>query len=76
MWGTEGHERLEFMWDTDGRRVFADALVRQAEAFVRALGGAPLEGTGADDAVIALAAARRAAKALAASTERERLSAL
>ncbi len=76
VWGTDGHERLEFMWDTDGQRVFADALVRQAEAFARALGGASLEGAGADDALVALTVAEGAAKALAASTERERLPAL
>ena len=73
VWGTDGHERLEFMWDTDGQRVFADAMVRQAEAFARALGGAPQEGAGADDAVIALTVAGRAATALAASTDPERL---
>ncbi len=73
VWGTDGHERLEFMWDTDGQRAFEDGMVRQAEAFARALGGAPLEGAGADDAVVALTVAGRAAKALAASAGGERL---
>jgi myo-inositol 2-dehydrogenase / D-chiro-inositol 1-dehydrogenase len=67
VWGTDGHERLDFMWDTEGQHVLADAMVRQAEAFTRALGGAPLEGAGADDAVVALTVAGRAARALAAS---------
>jgi myo-inositol 2-dehydrogenase/D-chiro-inositol 1-dehydrogenase len=70
VWGTGGHERLEFMWGMNGQRVFADAMVRQAEAFARALGGAPPEGAGADDAVVALAVARRAGQALAASADR------
>jgi myo-inositol 2-dehydrogenase/D-chiro-inositol 1-dehydrogenase len=70
VWGTDGHERIEFMWDSDGQRVFADATVRQAEAFARALGGAPPEGADADDAVAALTVAGRAAEALAASAAR------
>jgi myo-inositol 2-dehydrogenase/D-chiro-inositol 1-dehydrogenase len=73
VWGTDGHERLEFMWGMNGQRVFADAMVRQAEAFARALGGAPPEGAGADDAVVALAVARRAGQALAASADRGQL---
>ena len=73
VWGTAGHKRLEFMWDTDGQHVFVDAMVRQAEAFARALGGTPLEGAGADDAVVALTVAGRAAKALAAGARGERL---
>jgi myo-inositol 2-dehydrogenase/D-chiro-inositol 1-dehydrogenase len=76
VWGTDGHERIEFMWDTDGQRVFEDAMVRQAEAFARMLGGAPLEGAGAGDAVVALTVATRAANALKASGDRERLPAL
>jgi myo-inositol 2-dehydrogenase/D-chiro-inositol 1-dehydrogenase len=70
VWGTDGHERVEFMWNGDGQRAFGDAIVRQAEAFARALGGAPLEGAGADDAVAALTVAGRTADALAASAER------
>ncbi|HTP23837.1 MAG TPA: Gfo/Idh/MocA family oxidoreductase [Solirubrobacteraceae bacterium] len=70
VWGTDGHERLEFMWDTSGQRVFADAMVRQAEAFARTLSGCPGEGAGADDAVVALTVAGRAANALAASAAR------
>ncbi len=73
VWGTDGHERLDFMWGRDGQRAFAEAIVRQAEAFARALGGAPLEGAGADDAVVALTVAGRTAKALAASADPERL---
>jgi myo-inositol 2-dehydrogenase / D-chiro-inositol 1-dehydrogenase len=75
VWGTDGHERLEFMWDSDGQRVFEDAIVRQVETFARALGGAPPEGAGAGDAVAALTVARWSAKALAASAGGEPLSA-
>jgi myo-inositol 2-dehydrogenase / D-chiro-inositol 1-dehydrogenase len=70
VWGTEAHERLEFMWDTEGQRVFGYAMVRQAEAFARMLGGVPPEGAGAEDAVIALTVATRAADALRASSDR------
>jgi myo-inositol 2-dehydrogenase / D-chiro-inositol 1-dehydrogenase len=67
VWGTDDHERVRFMWDADSERSFGDAIVRQAEAFARAIRGAPLEGAGADDAVAALTVAGRAATALAAS---------
>jgi len=73
VWGTDAHERIEFMWDMDGRRVFEDAMVRQAEAFARMLGGAPLEGADAVDAVVALTVATRAADALKAGGAHERL---
>jgi myo-inositol 2-dehydrogenase/D-chiro-inositol 1-dehydrogenase len=69
-WGTEGHERIEFMWGAEGQRVFEDSMVRQAEAFGRALRGAAPEGAGADDAVAALTTATRSAHALAASATR------
>jgi len=67
VWGTGGHERIEFMWDSAGQRVFEDSMVRQAEAFARAIGGAPQEGAGAEDAVAALTVAGRAAETLATS---------
>jgi myo-inositol 2-dehydrogenase/D-chiro-inositol 1-dehydrogenase len=64
IWGTNGHERIEFMWGAGGGQVFEDAMVGQAEAFGRALCGAPPEGAGAEDAVAALSVAERAAAAL------------
>jgi myo-inositol 2-dehydrogenase/D-chiro-inositol 1-dehydrogenase len=70
VWGTDGHERLEFIWGMNGQRVFADPMVRRAEAFACALGGAPPESAGADDAVAALSVARRAGEALVASAGR------
>ena len=67
VWGTGGHERIEFMWGSAGQRVFEDSMVRQAEAFARAIAGAPQEGAGAEDAVAALTVAGRAAETLATS---------
>jgi myo-inositol 2-dehydrogenase/D-chiro-inositol 1-dehydrogenase len=64
VWGTQGHERLQFMWGADGAQVFLDAMVAQAESFARAVTGAPLEGAGGRDAVAALAAAEQAARSL------------
>lgn len=69
VWGTDGHERIEFMWGSTGQRVFEDSMVRQAEAFVRAVRGGPPEGAGAQDAVVALTVAARAAAALGESAE-------
>lgn len=70
VWGTDGHERIEFMWDGNGQQVFEDSMVRQAEAFARALGGEAPEGAGAQDAILALRIAGRAAEALAARRAR------
>jgi myo-inositol 2-dehydrogenase/D-chiro-inositol 1-dehydrogenase len=67
VWGTSGYERVPFMWDADGRQVFEDSMVRQAEAFARALSGEAPEGADAQDAIVALKIAGRAAEALAAS---------
>lgn len=64
VWGTEGYERVPFMWDTSGDEVFLDAMRRQAEAFARAVRGADRAGAGADDAVAALTVAGCAAQAL------------
>jgi myo-inositol 2-dehydrogenase/D-chiro-inositol 1-dehydrogenase len=72
VWGTHGYERVPFMWDRDGERVFVGALVAQAQAFagtVRADEGA-CEGADGADAVAALIAAERAAELLAQATER------
>jgi myo-inositol 2-dehydrogenase / D-chiro-inositol 1-dehydrogenase len=64
IWGTDGHERIEFMWDGSGQRVFEESMVRQAEAFARALAGEAPEGADAQDAIAALRTAGRAAEAL------------
>jgi predicted dehydrogenase len=70
VWGTEGYERLAFMWDMAGTRVFLDAMVAQAEAFARAVGGAPREGAGGEDAIAALTVAELVANSLAAAGRR------
>jgi predicted dehydrogenase len=70
VWGSAGYERIPFMWDGDvwaegSDPVFVGAMQAQAEAFARALRGAPLAGAGGDDAVGALDAAERIAESLA-----------
>jgi myo-inositol 2-dehydrogenase/D-chiro-inositol 1-dehydrogenase len=67
VWGTQGYERLPFMWDAAGDEVFRSAMQRQAEAFARAVRGAPCEGARAADAVAAQTVAGWAAEALTAS---------
>ncbi|MDQ6729898.1 MAG: Gfo/Idh/MocA family oxidoreductase [Actinomycetota bacterium] len=64
VWGTEGYERLPFMWDAAGDEVFLDSMRRQAQAFARAVRGESRDGAGAEDAVAALTAAGWAAQAL------------
>lgn len=64
VWGTEGYERLTFMWDRAGQEVFARSMRRQAEAFARALRGGRADGAGGEDAVAALSAAEAAAASL------------
>jgi predicted dehydrogenase len=66
VWGTEGYERLTFMWDTAGDEVFRRSMRRQAEAFAGAVRGQEFEGAGGADAVAALAVAEMAAESLAA----------
>jgi myo-inositol 2-dehydrogenase/D-chiro-inositol 1-dehydrogenase len=80
VWGATGYERLEFMWDADvwapgSSPVFLAAMRAQAEAFARAVRGAPLEGAGGEDAVAALEAAARIADALAQASARVSVSA-
>lgn len=65
VWGTQGYERLPFMWDAAGDQVFRDSMRRQAEAFARAVTGEAREGAGGADAVAALTVARMAADSLA-----------
>jgi myo-inositol 2-dehydrogenase / D-chiro-inositol 1-dehydrogenase len=64
LWGTEGYARLPFMWDAAGDEVFRNSMQRQAEAFARAVRGAPCEGAQAADAVAAQTVAGWAADAL------------
>jgi myo-inositol 2-dehydrogenase/D-chiro-inositol 1-dehydrogenase len=66
VWGTEGYERLTFMWDTAGDDVFRRSMRRQAEAFVSAVRGEELAGAGGADAVAALTVAEMASESLAA----------
>jgi myo-inositol 2-dehydrogenase/D-chiro-inositol 1-dehydrogenase len=64
VWGTEGYERLTFMWDTAGDEVFRSSMARQAEAFARTLRGGEREGADGADAVAALSVAELAASSL------------
>ncbi len=69
VWGTDGYERLPFMWDADvwapgSSPVFLAAMRAQVEAFARTVRGAPQEGAGGADAVAALEAAERIAASL------------
>lgn len=65
VWGTEGYERITFMWDEAGDEVFRASMRRQAEAFARAVHGAECEGARGSDAVAALTLAGMAARSLA-----------
>jgi myo-inositol 2-dehydrogenase / D-chiro-inositol 1-dehydrogenase len=69
VWGTEGYERLTFMWDTAGDEVFRESMKRQAEAFARAVRGGEREGADGADAYAALSAAELAAAALASGSQ-------
>jgi myo-inositol 2-dehydrogenase/D-chiro-inositol 1-dehydrogenase len=66
--GTRGHVRELFMWGDEGRRVFEDALIGQAEAFADAIRGEPQRGASGEDAVRAIEAAERAGRSLEAGT--------
>jgi myo-inositol 2-dehydrogenase / D-chiro-inositol 1-dehydrogenase len=65
VWGSDGYERVPFMWGAAGDEVFRRAMVRQVEAFVRGLRGEFLDAAGAQDAVAALTIAELATEALA-----------
>ncbi|MGN6871761.1 MAG: Gfo/Idh/MocA family protein [Solirubrobacteraceae bacterium] len=69
VWGTEGYERLTFMWDTAGDDVFRESMKRQAEAFARAVRGGEREGAGGADALAALSVAELAAASLASGSQ-------
>jgi myo-inositol 2-dehydrogenase / D-chiro-inositol 1-dehydrogenase len=69
VWGSEGYERVQFMWDADvwapgSSPVFLTAMRAQAEAFARTVRGAPQEGADGRDAAAALEAAERIAAAI------------
>jgi myo-inositol 2-dehydrogenase/D-chiro-inositol 1-dehydrogenase len=63
VWGTEGYERLPFMWAQAGDEVFRTSMRLQAEAFAEAVRGGPRRGADASDAVAALTAAGMTAEA-------------
>jgi myo-inositol 2-dehydrogenase / D-chiro-inositol 1-dehydrogenase len=69
VWGTEGYERMTFMWDTAGDDVFRQSMKRQAEAFARAIRGGEQEGADGADAFAALSAAELAAVSLAGGSQ-------
>ena len=60
VFGTRDAEECRFLWPPSADDTFFAALRAQAESFARHVGGAPLEGAGADDAVAALDGAERA----------------
>jgi myo-inositol 2-dehydrogenase / D-chiro-inositol 1-dehydrogenase len=64
VFGTEGYERVPFVWGELGDEVFHSALAAQAEAFAGAVRGAAPTGAGATDAVASLRAAELARDAL------------
>jgi len=66
VWGSEGYERVPFMWDAEGDAVFRASMVRQISAFAAAIRGRALRGATGADAVAALRAAALAARSLAA----------
>jgi myo-inositol 2-dehydrogenase/D-chiro-inositol 1-dehydrogenase len=69
VWGTEGYERLTFMWDTTGDEVFRHSMKRQAEAFARAVRGGEREGADGADAFAALSVAELAAASLSSGSQ-------
>lgn len=72
VWGTDGYERIQFMWDVAGDEVFRSSMRRQAESFARAVRGAPCEGAQAADAVAAQTVAGWAADALSVGEQASR----
>jgi myo-inositol 2-dehydrogenase/D-chiro-inositol 1-dehydrogenase len=63
-----GYERVTFMWGPEGDIVFRSALAAQADAFAATVDGAPQQGAGGADAVVALRTAQRIGEALVAGT--------
>ena len=60
VFGTRDAEECKFLWPPSADDTFSAALRAQAESFARHVGGAPLEGAGAEDAVAALDGAEKA----------------
>jgi myo-inositol 2-dehydrogenase / D-chiro-inositol 1-dehydrogenase len=69
VWGTEGYERVTFMWDAAGDDVFRGAMKRQAEAFARAVRGGEREGADGVDAVAASSVAELASLSLSSGAQ-------
>lgn len=65
VFGTRDAVRSDFLDPKDGETAQLDALVRQAEGFAAFATGGPLTGASIYDAAAALAAAERAARAMA-----------
>lgn len=72
VFGTEGYERIPFMWGAAGDEVFTSSMRRQAEAFARTVRGAEREAADGTDAVAALTVAEMAAESLAQAGARVR----
>lgn len=72
VWGSEGYERVPFVWGSAGEKVFHTAVLLQVEAFARRVrgaagpAGAESEPAGAEEAVAALTVATAAAESLTA----------
>jgi myo-inositol 2-dehydrogenase / D-chiro-inositol 1-dehydrogenase len=73
IWGTDGYERLPFMWDVPGDEVFRSSMTRQAEGFARAVRGGTCEGAQGADAVAALTVAQWTSEALGAERPAARI---
>jgi myo-inositol 2-dehydrogenase / D-chiro-inositol 1-dehydrogenase len=71
VFGTEGYERVEFMWGAEGDAVFRAAVLAQLQAFADAVQGAEPLGAGGQDAIAALSAAELAGDALTDGRSRE-----
>lgn len=64
VFGTNGSQECRFLWPPAVDETFANALLAQAESFVRHVGGAELVGASGSDAVAALTAAEAARQSL------------
>src|SRR5262245_16736466 len=62
VFGTKSAVESRFLWPPDAEQSFLEALRLQAESFVKLVGGGPVEGASALDAVAALAAAEESSK--------------
>ena len=65
VFGTRDAVRCDFLDPKDGEQAQLDALARQAEGFATFAAGGPCTGATIQDAAAAVAAAERAAKAIA-----------